>query len=475
MSPSIRAIGASTADKADYLAELRSLLGGTYDHFLRPLRPRRAPVLSFTEPGGEKWLTCKALDQVLACQHYLSVVERGVIVLSDIDETWVDWLGARYDMDPQFFVHHLLKRERGITLNAPRTEAPSAASGFSESAEGFRWWTIAGQDDGDFHIVRPDAVPDHGKQYLSFYRLSKDLHLVLLDRPKSYAHVWSRTPSFTKHPRWQQDSIEHGPSPIEDLYSMICTFFAKERNSTLLACVPLPVTAPCDKNHALGMLCWRLAFAAPSQTLASAALDVDRLGFDAIEKPSIGVLTSLSACRRRLKSLRAAIEMREKEVNRRSWAVALYDGCPRDLPQDGTSVVNRESTTEQYVQLLSETDRLVPSLNDSFQILIGAMAVLDSDANKKQAERATLLTLLAAIYLPLSLATGIFGMNIREINGGRPTWRFVVFAVIILLIPSVLFVIYLFNKSAAKLGLIKVWSEFIPWQTRRNHSDSEET
>lgn len=35
---------------------------------------------------------------------------------------------------------------------------------------------------------------------------------------------------------------------------------------------------------------------------------------------------------------------------------------------------------------------------------------------KRQGRRATVLTLLAAIYLPLTLVTGIFGMNIQEIS-----------------------------------------------------------
>ena len=39
---------------------------------------------------------------------------------------------------------------------------------------------------------------------------------------------------------------------------------------------------------------------------------------------------------------------------------------------------------------------------------------------KQQAQRATLLTILAAIYLPLTLVTGIFGMNILEINEHAP-------------------------------------------------------
>jgi Mg2+ and Co2+ transporter CorA len=39
---------------------------------------------------------------------------------------------------------------------------------------------------------------------------------------------------------------------------------------------------------------------------------------------------------------------------------------------------------------------------------------------KKQAQRAYLLTILAVIYLPLTLVTGIFGMNLKEINDGVP-------------------------------------------------------
>lgn len=43
---------------------------------------------------------------------------------------------------------------------------------------------------------------------------------------------------------------------------------------------------------------------------------------------------------------------------------------------------------------------------------------------KRQGRRATLLTLLAAFYLPLTLVTGIFGMNIKEFDGDNaPPFR----------------------------------------------------
>jgi hypothetical protein len=41
---------------------------------------------------------------------------------------------------------------------------------------------------------------------------------------------------------------------------------------------------------------------------------------------------------------------------------------------------------------------------------------------KRQSRRATVLTLLAAFYLPLSLVTGIFGMNIKEFDDMKPSF-----------------------------------------------------
>jgi Mg2+ and Co2+ transporter CorA len=41
---------------------------------------------------------------------------------------------------------------------------------------------------------------------------------------------------------------------------------------------------------------------------------------------------------------------------------------------------------------------------------------------KRQSRRATVLTLLAAFYLPLSLVTGIFGMNIKEFDDVKPSF-----------------------------------------------------
>jgi hypothetical protein len=79
--------------------------------------------------------------------------------------------------------------------------------------------------------------------------------------------------------------------------------------------------------------------------------------------------------------------------------------------------------------LLEQSFNLKQETTDTFQLLIGAIAIRDSEVQKQlaresriQARRSTALTALAAIYLPLSLTTGIFGMNVSEINQAQPKY-----------------------------------------------------
>lgn len=66
---------------------------------------------------------------------------------------------------------------------------------------------------------------------------------------------------------------------------------------------------------------------------------------------------------------------------------------------------------------------------DSFNLLMSSMSVLEARRSIEQAERAQRLTLLAFIYFPLSFVTGVFGMNVKEINGS-PLSLSVFFAVL---------------------------------------------
>lgn len=61
-------------------------------------------------------------------------------------------------------------------------------------------------------------------------------------------------------------------------------------------------------------------------------------------------------------------------------------------------------------------EEMTQTVNEEIQLVIGSAQVEDARIMKRQTEWTVALGVLAAIYLPLTLVTGIFGMNIREIT-----------------------------------------------------------
>lgn len=125
---------------------------------------------------------------------------------------------------------------------------------------------------------------------------------------------------------------------------------------------------------------------------------------------------------------------RHKKINEKSPAARFKQQADaRNLPR----------TLEK---LDETTSTIMASLNEEIQLLIGYAQVQDAKlmrqqttqtvrqtelaldlakSTKQQAEWTILLAGLAAFYLPLTLVTGIYEMNIREINNGDPSKNWV--------------------------------------------------
>lgn len=89
----------------------------------------------------------------------------------------------------------------------------------------------------------------------------------------------------------------------------------------------------------------------------------------------------------------------------------------------------------QSLQELQERlDAVKEDLNEEIQLAIGSVQVHDAQTMKKQTTWTVVLTVLAAIYLPMTLVTGIFGMNITEISAEAKApnawWAFGAWAVV---------------------------------------------
>jgi Mg2+ and Co2+ transporter CorA len=89
---------------------------------------------------------------------------------------------------------------------------------------------------------------------------------------------------------------------------------------------------------------------------------------------------------------------------------------------------------ENGKRLIEETTKLEAFLMETFQLFMSSVSVQDSRLSIEQSRlsieqgrRGSQLTFLALIYVPLSFVTGIYGMNIKQINGsGLNIWVYFV-------------------------------------------------
>lgn len=73
-----------------------------------------------------------------------------------------------------------------------------------------------------------------------------------------------------------------------------------------------------------------------------------------------------------------------------------------------------KSRMESLQGLHEELGAIKEDSNEEIQLAIGSVQVHDAQIMKKQTTWTVVLNTLAAIYLPMTLVTGIFGMNITE-------------------------------------------------------------
>lgn len=117
---------------------------------------------------------------------------------------------------------------------------------------------------------------------------------------------------------------------------------------------------------------------------------------------------------------------------------------------------------ENWKRLIEEATKLEAFLMETFQLFMSSVSVQDSRLSIKQsrlsidqAQRGSQLTFLAFIYVPLSFVTGIFGMNIQQINGsGLNIWVCFVALVPVIFVTVLLFLavkLYGNRKGARKM------------------------
>jgi len=165
---------------------------------------------------------------------------------------------------------------------------------------------------------------------------------------------------------------------------------------------------------------------------------LQRIRREATRSVGDGVFIRLKDLRRQVADARALLgEAKrlciEPMLDVSQWCVNREDLKPDQFwsqkPSATTSKVSGRARAMDIRDLPDSLDRfgqmiddMQPIINGEIQMLIMSLQVEDGKLMKRQAKWTVVLAILATIYLPLTLVTGIFGMNIREINdeGTRP-------------------------------------------------------
>ncbi|KAL9028782.1 MAG: hypothetical protein Q9196_002905, partial [Gyalolechia fulgens] len=88
----------------------------------------------------------------------------------------------------------------------------------------------------------------------------------------------------------------------------------------------------------------------------------------------------------------------------------------------------------RYKRLLRRCDRLLEHCANSITILLAIMNEKQSERAIAQADRLSKLSLLAYIFIPLTFASGFFGMNFKELGDKLSIWTYFAMAVPLLVV-----------------------------------------
>ena len=148
-----------------------------------------------------------------------------------------------------------------------------------------------------------------------------------------------------------------------------------------------------------------------AQNLRSLERTIKTISFEDIRWPNTSINDRLHDQRHDLVYLISSLAMTIKWIPQsvRMELEAIKD----DLPA-AKYIGYPDSALQETAQEAAALERF---LMDTFNLLLSSVSVLGAERSIEQTNRGQMLTRLAFIYIPLSFVTGVFGMNLKEING----------------------------------------------------------
>jgi zinc transporter len=137
-------------------------------------------------------------------------------------------------------------------------------------------------------------------------------------------------------------------------------------------------------------------------------------------------------------------DMRRQTASIRRFLAPQRDALDRLYRQPGKFLDDRESQ-----DLREETDRLTRYLEDLDLVREHALVAQEELMNRVAQEqnlRVYLLSVVAAIFLPLTFVTGLLGMNVAGLPGTDSPYGFAISAIVMVVLAIGLAVFFKFKK-----------------------------
>ena len=131
-----------------------------------------------------------------------------------------------------------------------------------------------------------------------------------------------------------------------------------------------------------------------------------------------------------------------------AYLASYYENFPMIRHRHEATYMSPVGHLPEILKRASKLDKLIL---DDFQILMSSVSVREGHESTRQTRLATGIAVLAFVYVPLTLVTGIFGMNIKGQDG------FVWWAPILALVAVVLLTVGLLVLARLLLAARKVW------------------
>ncbi|GIZ39093.1 hypothetical protein CKM354_000248400 [Cercospora kikuchii] len=374
----------------------------------------------------------------------------GALIATDISLQVICELGTHLGIDCSFFAEHLCSPYSWST--SPRPKASLKAPIFEDE----KWFQIDSVlfEPRDYRrciALEPQfapwgATPDPTKGIrISCLRVNEAFFLVML---RNATHAEPREPP-------EEALVLPMQGSCRKVFDVLYYFFLDEWNARRLSLLMIHGDSPRQCSQ---LLTWQLMVSHYHRILSSTLGRVENLIEDVDTDAALGLTKAYrgSVARLRRNLLKSWVALDHRSIQ------SVYDVVTNQTDPNNAKPGANDSTfrserqlaslsfNDEYEWLEKQMIHLMSSLNQNLQLIIASIslkqsrtALEDSRTSRRNGERATLLTLLAAVYLPLTLATGVFGMNIREISGDAtgPSWRAVSAMAGTLLGISVIFII----------------------------------